>query len=137
MFRNLSKRLELLAQRNQWVGTIWEGMRFTLFILFVLWLVSCENTYKANKNYKYTFSCVIEKDDYGRKIYGAHHFILDNQIKDMSSFKECYVNYLEWSGLDRAAMYKKAYYEDRKNVDIYLVDDVWGGVTVNDADLCN
>ena len=108
-----------------------------LFISFVLLLTSCENTYKANKNYVYTFSCVIEKDDYGRKVYGAHHFVLDEKIKDMSSFEECYVNYLQWSGLDKDGMYKKSYYTDRKNVEIYLIDEVWGSVTVESTDLCN
>jgi len=115
----------------------WDLIKFVLYISFVLLLTACENTYKPNKNYKYTFSCVTNKDDYGRKEYGAHHFILDEQIKDMSSFEECYVNYLQWSGLDKDGMYKKSYYADRKNVDIYLVDEVWGSVTVESADLCN
>ena len=115
----------------------WDLIKFILFISFVLLVTACENTYKPNKNYVYTFSCVIEKDDYGRKVYGAHHFVLDEQIKDMLSFKECYVNYLQWSGLDEFGMYKKSYYADRKNVEIYLIDEVWGSVTVESADLCN
>jgi hypothetical protein len=115
----------------------WDLIKFILFISFVLLVTACENTYKPNKNYVYTFSCVIEKDDYGRKVYGAHHFVLDEQIKDMSSFEECYVNYLQWSGLDKDGMYKKSYYADRKNVNIYLVDEVWGNVTLESADLCN
>ncbi len=131
------KKIQLIIKKYWWLAAIWYGMKFTLLILTILFLTSCENTYKANKNYLYTFSCVIEKDDYGRKVYGAHHFLLDEQIKDMSSFEECYVNYLEWSGLDKDGMYKKSYYADRKNVDIYLVDEVWGSVTVESADLCN
>lgn len=115
----------------------WELIKFILFISFVFLVTACENTYKANKNYVYTFSCVTHKDDYGRKIYGAHHFVLDEQIKDMESFKECYVNYLQWSGLDEFGMYKKAYYQDRKNVEITLKDETWGNITVTDADLCN
>lgn len=108
-----------------------------IYLLFILWLTSCENTYKANTNYKYTFMGVTHKDNLGRKQWGGHHFILDEQIKDMPTFKECYVNYLEWSGLDPSGMYKKSYYADRKNVDIYLIDEVWGSVTVESADLCN
>jgi hypothetical protein len=91
------KEFKLISFKKYWDCDI----KFVLYHLIVLLLTSCENTYKANKNYLYTFSCVIEKDDYGRKVYGAHHFLLDEQIKDMSSFEECYVNYLEWSGLDK------------------------------------
>lgn len=109
-----------------------------IIILFMaLGMISCENTYKANKNFKYTFSGLVRKDAYNRKIYGSHHFILDEQIKDMTSFKECYVNYLEWSGLDPSGMYKKAYYADRKDIQIKLIDEVWGNVTIESADLCN
>jgi len=109
----------------------------TLLVLSLILLSSCENSYKPNKNYKYTFSGSVHKDNIGRKIFGSHHFILDEQIKDMASFKECYVNYLEWSGLDKDGLYKKAYYQDNKNIVIYLFDETWGNVTLQDADLCN
>jgi len=116
---------------------LWETIKFIIFIAIVFLLVGCENTYKANKNYVYTFSCYVYTDDYGRKQYGAHQFILDEKIKNMSLFKECYVNYLNWSGLDKDGHYKRAFYEDRKNVRIELFDETWGNVTVTDSDLCN
>jgi len=106
-------------------------------LLVLLTLGSCENERHFDKNYMYTFSGVIDKDAYGRKIWGAHHFILDEKIKNMASFKECYVIYLEWSGLDPDGMYKKSYYVDNKNISIELQDEVWGTVTVKNADLCN
>ena len=111
-------------------------MRYLILIL-TLGLFSCENTYKPNTNYRYTFRGVAYQDNIGRDIYGSHHFILDEQIKDMNSFKECYVIYLEWSGLDKEGVYKKNFYQDRKKLKIELMDEVWGRVTVSDADLCN
>lgn len=108
-----------------------------LYVLIMLLIASCENTYKPNTNYRYTFSGVSHKDNIGRKVYGSHYFTLDEPIKDMESFKECYVNYLDWSGLDKEGLYKKNFYQDRKNVKIYLTKEVWGRVTVTDADLCN
>jgi hypothetical protein len=107
------------------------------FILSSILLSSCENSYKPNKNYKYTFSGAAHKDNLGRKVYGSHHFILDEPIQDMASFKECYVKYLEWSGLDKDGLYKKAYYQDDKNIIIKLFDETWGNVTIQNADLCN
>lgn len=58
-------------------------------------------------------------------------------LKDKTAFKECYVNYLQWSGLDEEGLYKKYFYEDRKNAEIVLIKKVCGNVTVTDADLCN
>jgi len=106
-------------------------------LLSMIVLPSCENTYKPNKNYRYKFSGMSHKDNIGRKIYGSHYFILDEPIKDMASFKECYVNYLEWSGLDKEGIYKKNFYADRKNVYFTLEKEIWGHVTITDADLCN
>ena len=112
-------------------------MRNILILILALGLFSCENTYKPNKNYRYKFSGMSHKDNIGRKIYGSHYFTLDERIKDMNAFKECYVNYLEWSGLDPEGIYKKNFYADRKNVYFTLEDEVWGRVTVYDADMCN
>lgn len=111
--------------------------KLVALLLVLLTLNSCENERHLDKNYVYTFSGVIDKDDYGRNIWGAHHFILDEKIKNMASFKECYVIYLEWSGLDKDGMYKKSYYLDDKNIKIELQDEVWGTTTVKNADLCN
>jgi len=112
-------------------------MKYLIYLIIVITLVSCENTYKPNKNYRYKFSGMSHTDNIGRKIYGSHFFTLDEPIKDMASFKECYVNYLEWSGLDKEGIYKKNFYADRKNVYFTLEDEVWGRITVTDADLCN
>ena len=124
------KKIKTFLEKNWIITTI-------LYLLIILLITSCENTYKPNKNYRYTFSGMSHKDNIGRKIYGSHHFILDEKIKDMESFKECYVNYLQWSGLDKDGNYKKNFYDDRKNVYFTLEDEVWGRVTVSDADLCN
>ena len=131
------KKIQSFVKKYWWLAAIWYGMKFTLLIFTILWLTSCENTYKANKNYKYTFSGATHKDNIGRKVYGSHHFILDEPIQNMASFKECYVNYLEWSGLDKDGLYKKAYYQDNKNIVIELFDETWGNVTTEDTDLCN
>ena len=123
-------KLKLFLEKNWIVLT-------ALYIVVIFILSSCENTYKPNKNYKYTFQGSTHKDNLGRKVYGGHHFILDEPIQNMTSFKECYVNYLEWSGLDKNGEYKKAYYRDDKNIKIYLFDETRGNVTVESADLCN
>ena len=112
-------------------------MRYLVYLITALTLLSCENTYKPNKNYRYRFSGMSHNDNIGRKIYGSHYFTLDEPIKDMASFKECYVNYLEWSGLDKEGIYKKNFYADSKNVYFRLDKEIWGQVTVTDADLCN
>ena len=124
------KKIKLFLERNWVLATI-------LYMLMLLLLTSCENTYKPNKNYRYTFSGMSHRDNLGRKIYGSHYFILDEKIKDMDVFKECYVNYLQWSGLDEKGVYKMNFYADRKNVYFTLQEEVWGNVTVTDADLCN
>jgi len=137
MIRKLLSKIKSLVKKYWWIAAIWYTIKIVTYITIILWLTSCENTYKPNKNYRYTFSGMSHKDNIGRKIYGSHHFILDEKIKDMESFKECYVNYLQWSGLDKDGNYKKNFYEDRKNVYFTLEDEVWGRVTVSDADLCN
>jgi len=131
------KKIQSFVKKYWWLAVIWYGMKFTLLIFTILWLTSCENTYKANKNYKYTFSGTTHKDNIGRKVYAFIFYILDEPIQNMSAFKECYVNYLEWSGLDKDGLYKKAYYQDNKNIVIYLFDETWGNVTTEDTDLCN
>ena len=85
----------------------------------------------------YMFQGSTHVDNIGRRVYGGHYFTLDNQINDLKAFKECYVNYLEWSGIDENGEYKKAYYRDKKNIKINLVEERWGNVTINDVDLCN
>jgi len=137
MIRKLLSKIKSLVKKYWWIAAIWYTIKIVTYITIILWLTSCENTYKPNKNYRYTFSGMSHKDNIGRKIYGSHHFILDEKIKDMESFKECYVNYLQWSGLDKDGNYKKNFYDDRKNVYFTLEDEVWGRVTVTDADLCN
>ena len=137
MIRKLLSKIKPLVKKYWWIAAIWYTIKIVTYITIILWLTSCENTYKPNKNYRYTFSGMSHKDNIGRKIYGSHHFILDEKIKDMESFKECYVNYLQWSGLDKDGNYKKNFYDDRKNVYFTLEDEVWGRVTVSDADLCN
>ena len=137
MIRKLLSKIKSLVKKYWWIAAIWYTIKIVTYITIILWLTSCENTYKPNKNYRYTFSGMYHKDNIGRKIYGSHHFILDEKIKDMESFKECYVNYLQWSGLDKDGNYKKNFYDDRKNVYFTLEDEVWGRVTVSDADLCN
>lgn len=131
------KKIQSFIKKYWWLAVIWYGMKFTVLIFTILWLTSCDNTYKANKNYIYTFQGSTHKDNLGRKVYGGHHFILDEPIQDMASFKECYVKYLEWSGLDKDGEYKKAYYRDDKNIYIYLFDETWGSITVESVDLCN
>ena len=110
------KKIQSFVKKYWWLAAIWYGMKFTLLIFTILWLTSCENTYKANKNYIYTFQGTTHKDNLGRKVYGGHHFITDEKIQDMESFKECYVNFLDWYMGDNVP--KKVYYQDHKNVTI-------------------
>ena len=84
--------------------------KWLLIIPILFW--GCERDFNPNTNYKYTFSAKVVKDEWGIETWGSHHFILDEKIKDMNSFKECYVNYLKWSGLDVDGMYNKIYYPD-------------------------
>lgn len=137
MIRKAGESFKTFLSKHPILKEIWDGMSFVVFILIVLWLTSCENKYQPNNNYVYTFSAMTHKDDYGRKQWSAHHFVIDEQIKNLGSFKECYVNYLEWSGLDPSGTYKKVYYADPKNINIYLFDKRWGGTTIDKADLCN
>lgn len=107
-----------------------------LLILLSLVLISCEKDYAPGPNYMYDFSALVVKDQWGVETWGGHQFILDEKIEDVEAFKECYVNYLKWSGLDHDGMYKKIYYADRKNVKIKYVGKSFIKFTVKAQDAC-
>ena len=90
-------------------------------ILLLLLFVSCEREYDAYPNYVYTFSYLNNKDQWGIETWGAHQFVTKDKITDTESFKECYVKYLCWSGLDDGCEIKKIYYKDHKHVKIEYV----------------
>jgi len=54
----------------------------------------------------------------------------------MNSFKECYVNYLKWSGLDVDGLYNRIYYQDPKDVKIEFDGEVFTMWTVSNQDAC-
>ena len=85
-------------------------------LLFAVILMGCDREYSQGDNYQYTFMALYDVDQWGIKSYGGHHFITDEPIQDMESFKECYVNFLDWYMRNSAP--KKVYYQDPKNVTI-------------------
>ena len=87
-------------------------------ILLLLVFASCEREYDAYPNYVYTFSYLNNVDEWGIETWGAHQFVTKTKITNIESFKECYVNYLCWSGLDDGCEVKKVYYADNKHVKI-------------------
>ena len=105
-------------------------------ILLLLLFVSCEREYDAYPNYIYTFSCLVEKDQWGIETWGAHQFIVNEKINDVEAFKECYVNYLCWDGLDVNCNYKKIYYSDTKKVRIEYVGKTPQMFTLDKIDNC-
>ena len=108
--------------------------KWLLIIPILFW--GCEKDFNPNTNYKYTFSAKVVKDEWGIETWGSHHFILDEKIKDMNSFKECYVNYLKWSGLDVDGLYNRIYYKDPKDVKIEFDGEVFTMWTVSNQDAC-
>jgi hypothetical protein len=100
-------------------------------------LVSCEKELNANVNYKYTFSALVVKDQWGVETWGSHHFIVDEKIQDVESFKKCYVAYLKRSGKDIDGQYNKIYYQDSKKVKIVFDNETYLNWTYKDMDNCN
>ena len=87
-----------------------------IVLLLMVVLMGCDREYSQGDNYQYTFMALYDVDQWGIKSYGGHQFITDEPIQDMESFKECYVNFLDWyMGND---IPKKVYYQDHKNVTI-------------------
>jgi hypothetical protein len=109
-------------------------MRY-LILLLILVFSSCERDLNVNVNYKYEFMAMYHKDDYGIKHWGGHIFITDEPINDWASFKECYVNYLDWSMGNE--LYKQIYYADRKNIQIKFLGTTRYTFTTPEVDLCN
>jgi len=99
-------------------------------------LVGCEKEYSKGNNYVYTFSGLVVKDQWGIETWGAHQFVTDELIEDVESFKECYVNYLYWSGLDEDGMYKKIYYQDSKKIKIQYVGKTYARYTNKNVNNC-
>ena len=110
-------------------------MKKLLFLIPLLFL-GCEKSYSPSPNYVYDFSALVIKDQWGIETWGGHQFVLDEKIENVENFKECYVKYLEWSGLDIDGMYKKVYYTDRKNVQIKYVGRSYSKFTVKSQDAC-
>jgi len=109
-----------------------------LLVLLLLWtlFIGCEREFKAQENYVYTFSALTNKDEWGIETWGAHQFIVNEEITDVEHFKECYVNYLKWSGLDIDGMYNRIYYNDPKNVKIKFNNKTYLRWTVKSQNNC-
>jgi hypothetical protein len=134
--RNLFTKLKLLIKRYWWLAIIWYGFKLSLLILTIFFFTSCEKEYSSGKNYTYTFSALVVKDQWGIETWGSHHFVTDEKIENEDSFKECYVNYLKRSGLDKDGMYNKIYYADRKNVKIQFIGETYQRFTVPAVNGC-
>lgn len=105
-------------------------------LLLPLFFLGCEKEYSQGKNYAYTFSGLVVKDEWGVETWGAHHFVTDEPIDNVESFKECYVNYLKWSGLDIDGMYNRIYYSDPKNIKIKYIGTTYQRYTVKAVNDC-
>jgi hypothetical protein len=103
----------------------------------IVLLVSCEKELNANVNYKYTFSALVNKDQWGVETWGSHHIILDEKIKDPEVFKKCYVAYLKRTGKDIDGLYNRVYYQDSKKVTIVFDNETFMNCTYKDMDNCN
>ena len=134
--RNLFTKLKLLIKRYWWLAIIWYGFKLSLLILTIFFFTSCEKEYSSGKNYTYTFSALVVKDQWVIETWGSHHFVTDEKIENEDSFKECYVNYLKRSGLDKDGMYNKIYYADRKNVKIQFIGETYQRFTVPAVNGC-
>jgi len=99
-------------------------------------LSSCEKDYGSGQNHIYMFSAKTHVDQWGIETWGGHNFIMDDKVQNMETFKECYVNYLNWSGLDIDGHYKKIYYTDHKNVNIKYMGTTPHRFTVKAIDNC-
>jgi hypothetical protein len=93
-------------------------MKKFLSLLPLLLLFSCEKEISPSPNHAYTLSYLNTRDEWGIETWGSHHFVTDKPIQDFEAFKECYVNYLCWKGLDEGCSIKVIYYTDRKHVQI-------------------
>ena len=111
-------------------------MKKLLIFLPLLFLFSCEREFSATPNYAYTLSYLNTKDEWGIETWGAHHFVTNEPIQDFESFKECYVKYLCWNGLDEGCLIKKIYYTDRKNVKLEYLGKSPAIKTVIDINNC-
>ena len=111
--------------------------KLALGLLIVLATVSCEKDYGKAPNHMYDFSAKLSVDQWGIETWGGHNFILDEKIENIEQFKECYVNYMarEWD-LPVAKEYKKAFYQDHKNVKIRYMGKSYVMYTNKTVDLC-
>ena len=112
------------------------SMKRLLILFGILSLTACEKEYSGGQNYVYTFAAKTYVDQWGIETWGGHNFIIDEKIQDVDKFKECYVNYLKWSGLDFDGQYNKIYYADPKNVSIKYMGTTPNRFTVKSIDNC-
>ena len=111
-------------------------MKKILTGIVLLLLMGCEKEYNAYPNHTYTFSYLANKDQWGVETWGSHHFVTNEKIQDIEAFKECYVKYLCWNGLDKDCIVKKVYYSDRKKVKIQYLGKSPAVRTVIDINNC-
>lgn len=105
-----------------------------LLIGAIVFLTSCEKEYSGGTNYRYMFQAKIKTDEWGIPTWGGHQFTTDEKIKDIESFKQCYVAYLKRSGKDVDGLYNKLYWQDSKNIEITYDGTTyarWTNITIN------
>ena len=107
-----------------------------LLIGTIIFLSSCEKEYSSGTNYVYMFQAKISTDEWGIENWGGHQFTTDEKIKDIEAFKECYVNYLKWSGLDVDGLYNRLYYQDTKNISIKYDGTTYVRFTPKQNNIC-
>jgi len=108
-------------------------MRYLVLLLAFITL-GCERDYNPDTNYQYMFQAMYEKDQWGIEHWGGHLFIMDEPIKDITTFKECYVKYLDW-GMNNPIP-KKIYYEDDKHIKIEFIKTTQYNWTVPEVNDC-
>ena len=123
-------------KQNNFLQTFTQVVVGLLLGVLLIVLVGCEKEYSQGKNYAYTFSALVVKDQWGVETWGSHHFVTDEPIENTDEFKECYENYLNWSGLDKDGLYKKIYYSKPKNVKIDYIGTTYQRITVKSINNC-
>ena len=125
---------------NKWfwifAGTYWGIALLLIGGFFIMINTSCEREYDAYPNHIYTFSYLVDKDQYGIETWGAHHFVVKDKITNIESFKECYANYLCWGELDNGCEVKKIYYRNRNHVKITYIGKSPALTSLTDINNC-
>jgi len=123
-------------KQNNFLPTFSQVVVGLLLGILLIVLVGCEKEYSQGKNHEYIFSALVVKDQWGVETWGSHHFITDEPIENIDKFKECYVNYLKWSGLDKDGLYNEIFYTNSNHVRIRYRGTTYQRFTIKPINNC-